>query len=108
MSQVQMTSSQRMRVRSATCFLAAPLQKEILHIYTLSILTNFYNLLHTPYTATRVKNLIEFGVITRNPKTLFKDNLPRKKLTVHLPPCCTLPVKCNQCQPVNILLVYWC
>jgi hypothetical protein len=34
----------RMCVRSATCFLPAPLQKEILHIYTLPILTNFYNL----------------------------------------------------------------
>ena len=65
------------------------------------------SVLQTPYTATRVKHLIEFGVITRNPKTLFKDNLPRKNLTVHLPPCCTLSVKCNQCQPVNILLVYW-
>jgi hypothetical protein len=110
------------------------------------------SVLQTPYTATRVKNLIELGVITRNPKTLFKDNLLRKiwqlllpfdpsrphfhrccmgrswylahdlvlyrklgvvrcnlkKLTVYLPPCCTLPVKCKQCQPVNILLVYWC
>ena len=36
------------------------------------------SMLQTPYTATRVKNLIELGVITRNPKTLFKDNLPRK------------------------------
>jgi hypothetical protein len=31
------------------------------------------SVLQTPYTATRVKNLIELGVITRNPKTLFKD-----------------------------------
>jgi hypothetical protein len=36
------------------------------------------SVLQTPYTATRVKNLIELGVITRNPKTLFKDILPRK------------------------------
>jgi hypothetical protein len=80
--------------------------------FTYLYLTDFDKLLQsvlqTPYTATRVKNLIEFGVITRNPKTLFKDNLPRKNLTVHLPPCCTLPVKCKQCQPVNILLAYWC
>ena len=88
----------RMRVRSATCFLPAPLDLDKL----------LQSVLQTLYTATRVKNLIEFGVIKRNPKTLFKDNLLRKLLTVHLPPCCILPVKCKQCQPVNILLVYWC
>ena len=38
------------------------------------------SVLQTTYTATRVNNLIEFGVITRNPKTLFKDNLPRADL----------------------------
>ena len=87
-----------MRVRSATCFLPAPLDLD----------KPLQSVLQTLYTATRVKNLIELGVITRNPKTLFKEILPRKILTVHLPPCCTLPVKCKQCQPVNILLVYWC
>ena len=87
-----------MRVRSATCFLPAPLDLDKL----------LQSVLQTLYTATRLKNLIEFGVIKRNPKTLFKDNLLRTILTVHLPPCCTLPVKCKQCQPINILLVYWC
>ena len=65
-------------------------------------------MLQTPYTATQVKNLIEFGIITRNPKTLFKDNLLRKNLTVHdhLPPCYTLPVKYKHLASILVLTLF--
>ena len=49
-------------------------------------------------------------ILSRNykePENFIQRHSPAKILTVHLPPCCTLPVKCKQCQPVNILLVYW-
>ena len=44
----------------------------------------------------------------KEPENFIQRHSPAKILTVHFPPCCTLPVKCKQCQPVNILLVYWC
>jgi hypothetical protein len=48
------------------------------YLYLTDLDKPLQSVLQTPYTATRVKNLIELGVITRKPKTLFKDILPRK------------------------------
>jgi hypothetical protein len=48
------------------------------YLYLTDLNKLLQSVLQTPYTATPVKNLIELDVITRNPKTLFKDILPRK------------------------------